>query len=144
MASRATPRRAATSSGAPRRWGSVRPCGSATIRSRTTAAARSPEARASRADWLPGSDRMTRNDLLIIGGGPSGLFAAAELVHVDGGVETVHPAVVIGAGGAHSVTRDSMSEPLEGATYQGHFLVADIAMQTPFPRDESRLVCGPD
>jgi len=67
-----------------------------------------------------------------------------ELVHLDGGVETVHPAVVIGAGGAHSVTRDSMSEPLEGATYQGHFLVADIAMQTPFPRDESRLVCGPD
>src|SRR5205823_13453645 len=35
-------------------------------------------------------------------------------------------------------------EPLEGAAYQGHFLVADIAMQTPFPRDESRLVCGPD
>jgi 6-methylpretetramide 4-monooxygenase / 4-hydroxy-6-methylpretetramide 12a-monooxygenase len=67
-----------------------------------------------------------------------------ELVHVDGGVETVHPGVVIGAGGAHSVTRHSMSEPLEGTTYQGHFLVADIAMQAPFPRDEANLVCGPD
>jgi 6-methylpretetramide 4-monooxygenase / 4-hydroxy-6-methylpretetramide 12a-monooxygenase len=67
-----------------------------------------------------------------------------ELVHVDGGVETVHPGIVIGAGGAHSVTRDSMREPLEGATYQGHFLVADIAMQAPFPRDESSIVCGPD
>jgi 6-methylpretetramide 4-monooxygenase / 4-hydroxy-6-methylpretetramide 12a-monooxygenase len=67
-----------------------------------------------------------------------------ELVHVDGGIETVHPGVVIGAGGAHSVTRHSMSEPLEGTTYQGHFLVADIAMQAPFPRDEANLVCGPD
>ena len=67
-----------------------------------------------------------------------------ELVHGDGGVETVHPGVVIGAGGAHSVTRDSMGEPLEGATYQGYFLVADIAMQAPFPRDEAGVVCGPD
>jgi 2-polyprenyl-6-methoxyphenol hydroxylase-like FAD-dependent oxidoreductase len=67
-----------------------------------------------------------------------------ELVHGDGGVETVHHGVVIGAGGAHSITRDSMGEPLEGATYQGHFLVADIAMQAPFPRDESSVVCGPD
>jgi 2-polyprenyl-6-methoxyphenol hydroxylase-like FAD-dependent oxidoreductase len=67
-----------------------------------------------------------------------------ELVHADGAVETVHPRVVIGAGGAHSVTRHSMSEPLEGATYQGHFLVADIAMQAPFPRGEAGIVCGPD
>ena len=67
-----------------------------------------------------------------------------ELVHADGGVETVRPSVVIGAGGAHSMTRHSMSEPLEGATYRGHFLVADIAMPAPFPRDEAGVVCGPD
>ncbi len=67
-----------------------------------------------------------------------------ELAHGDGGVETVHPEVVIGAGGAHSITRDSMGEPLEGATYQGHFLGADIAMQAPFPRDEGHFVCGQD
>jgi 2-polyprenyl-6-methoxyphenol hydroxylase-like FAD-dependent oxidoreductase len=67
----------------------------------------------------------------------------AELVHRDGAVETVHPNIVIGAGGAHSVTRDSMGQPLEGATYQGHFLVADIAMQVPFPRDETGFVFGP-
>src|SRR5499433_3450270 len=35
-----------------------------------------------------------------------------ELVHADGGVETARPGVVIGAGGAHSLTRHSMSEPL--------------------------------
>jgi NADPH-dependent dioxygenase len=72
-----------------------------------------------------------RNDVLV------------ELVHVNGGIETVHPGVVIGAGGAHSVTRVSMSESLAGLTYQGHFLVADIAMRAPFPRDESSVVCGP-
>jgi 6-methylpretetramide 4-monooxygenase / 4-hydroxy-6-methylpretetramide 12a-monooxygenase len=67
-----------------------------------------------------------------------------ELAHADGGTETVRPRVVIGAGGAHSITRHSMSETLEGATYRGHFLVADIAMPGPFPRDEAGVICGPD
>ena len=66
-----------------------------------------------------------------------------ELTHADGGIETVQPRIVIGAGGAHSITRHSMSEPLEGATYRGQFLVADIAMPAPFPRDEAGVVCGP-
>jgi 6-methylpretetramide 4-monooxygenase / 4-hydroxy-6-methylpretetramide 12a-monooxygenase len=76
--------------------------------------------------------------------GLDGDKVAAELLHADGSIETVEPAVVIGAGGAHSVTRDSMSEHLEGATYQGYFLVADIAMESPFPRGEAGVVCGPD
>ncbi len=67
-----------------------------------------------------------------------------ELVHADGRMETVRPGVVIGAGGAHSVTRHSMSEPLEGTTYRGHFLVADVAMSAPFPRDEAGVICGPN
>jgi 2-polyprenyl-6-methoxyphenol hydroxylase-like FAD-dependent oxidoreductase len=67
-----------------------------------------------------------------------------ELVHGNGDVETMHPGVVVGAGGAHSITRNSMGEPLEGTTYQGHFLGADIAMQVPFPRDETSVVCGQD
>jgi 2-polyprenyl-6-methoxyphenol hydroxylase-like FAD-dependent oxidoreductase len=67
-----------------------------------------------------------------------------ELAHADGGVETVRPEVVIGAGGAHSVTRHSMSVSLEGTTYQGHFLVADIAMQAPVPRGQGSFFCGPN
>lgn len=67
-----------------------------------------------------------------------------ELAHADGRVETACPAVVIGAGGAHSVTRHSMSEPLEGATYRGHFLVADVAMRAPLPRGEAGVFCGPN
>jgi 6-methylpretetramide 4-monooxygenase / 4-hydroxy-6-methylpretetramide 12a-monooxygenase len=67
-----------------------------------------------------------------------------ELAHSGGRVETLQTFVVIGAGGAHSVTRDSMTELLEGATYQGHFLVADIAMEGPLRRDESGVICGPE
>ncbi len=36
-----------------------------------------------------------------------------------------------------------MSEPLEGTTYRGSFLVADIAMPAPFPRDEAGVICSP-
>ena len=68
----------------------------------------------------------------------------AELVHGENATETVQADVVIGAGGAHSVTRDSMDLSLEGGTYQGHFLVADIAMQTSLPRDETSFFFGPN
>ena len=64
------------------------------------------------------------------------------LTHADGKVETVRPSILVGAGGAHSVTRHSTSEPLEGTTYRGQFLVADIAMPAPFPRNEAGVICG--
>jgi len=67
-----------------------------------------------------------------------------ELTHADGKIERIEPDVVIGAGGAHSVTRHSMSQPLEGTTYRGNFLVADIEMPAPFPRDEAGVICGPN
>jgi 2-polyprenyl-6-methoxyphenol hydroxylase-like FAD-dependent oxidoreductase len=67
-----------------------------------------------------------------------------DLVRADGRTESVRPRFVIGAGGAHSVTRHSMSEPLEGATYRGNFLVADVAMPRPFPSEEAGIVCGPN
>jgi 2-polyprenyl-6-methoxyphenol hydroxylase-like FAD-dependent oxidoreductase len=67
-----------------------------------------------------------------------------DLTHADGRIETVRPRFVIGAGGAHSVTRHSMSEPFDGATYRGHFLVADIAMDGPFPPGEAGVLCGPE
>jgi 2-polyprenyl-6-methoxyphenol hydroxylase-like FAD-dependent oxidoreductase len=75
---------------------------------------------------------------------PDGGDVSVELVHADGSVEAVHPDIVIDASGAHSLTRHSMSEHLEGSTYQGHFLVADIAMEAPVPRDQGNFFCGPD
>jgi 2-polyprenyl-6-methoxyphenol hydroxylase-like FAD-dependent oxidoreductase len=99
------------------------------------------------------TERLLESRLVSLGGavergvtatrveaGPDG--ARVELAHADGRVETVHAAFVVGAGGAHSVTRESMHEPLGGTTYRGHFLVADVAMAGPFPRDEVRVVCG--
>lgn len=65
-----------------------------------------------------------------------------ELVHAGGRKEVVHPAFVIGAGGAKSVTRHAMNESLQGTTYRGHFLVADIAMDGPMPRHEAGVVCS--
>lgn len=64
-----------------------------------------------------------------------------ELIHANGARESVRTDYLVGAGGAHSVTRHSMSEPLEGATYRGNFLVADIEMDGPFPRDEAGVIC---
>lgn len=67
-----------------------------------------------------------------------------DLTHADGRVETVHPGYVIGAGGAHSITRHSMNEKLQGDTYRGNFLVADFAMTGPIPRNEAGVICGPN
>lgn len=66
-----------------------------------------------------------------------------ELLHADGTKETVRARHVIGAGGAHSVTRRSMDETLEGATYRGRFLAADIAMAGPLRRGEAGVICSP-
>jgi 2-polyprenyl-6-methoxyphenol hydroxylase-like FAD-dependent oxidoreductase len=53
---------------------------------------------------------------------------------------TVETGWVIGAGGARSVTRDSMDEDLTGTTYPGPALVADLRVTSALPRDGSALV----
>ncbi len=64
----------------------------------------------------------------------------AELESAEGRIETVRAEWVIGAGGAHSVTRGSMEEPLVGETYPGTALVADVRVGSGLPRDGSALV----
>jgi 2-polyprenyl-6-methoxyphenol hydroxylase-like FAD-dependent oxidoreductase len=44
----------------------------------------------------------------------------------DGKIETVLARYVLGAGGAHSITRHSMHESLGGDTYPGRYIAADI------------------
>jgi 2-polyprenyl-6-methoxyphenol hydroxylase-like FAD-dependent oxidoreductase len=46
---------------------------------------------------------------------------------------------VIGAGGAHSVTRVSMAAALEGFTYPGTALAADVSVRCGVPRDGSSV-----
>jgi 6-methylpretetramide 4-monooxygenase / 4-hydroxy-6-methylpretetramide 12a-monooxygenase len=67
-----------------------------------------------------------------------------RLERADGTAEVVEAAWIIGAGGAHSVTRASMAETLGGATYPGHALVAEVRVRCDLPRDSSNLVAAPE
>ena len=65
-------------------------------------------------------------------------------LEADGQVERTAVRWVIGAGGAHSLTRHSMQEHLPGSTYPGTALVADIAVRCGLPRDGSALIAAPE
>jgi 6-methylpretetramide 4-monooxygenase / 4-hydroxy-6-methylpretetramide 12a-monooxygenase len=73
--------------------------------------------------------------------GDDGLRVGLE--RLDGTHETVQARYVIGAGGAHSVTRSTMAEVLSGETYPGTALVADVGARCAVPRDGSSLVATP-
>ncbi|HUC18468.1 MAG TPA: FAD-dependent monooxygenase [Acetobacteraceae bacterium] len=57
----------------------------------------------------------------------------------DGEIETSSFGYVLGAGGAHDVTRRSMQESLQGDTYAGQYIVADIQMGLPHEAEESMV-----
>ncbi|HEX2526617.1 MAG TPA: FAD-dependent monooxygenase [Geminicoccus sp.] len=65
------------------------------------------------------------------------------LLHADGRTEQVPAQYVLGAGGAHSITRTSIHGTLEGATYIGEFVAADVRTDLPIPPEEARLFLGP-
>jgi 2-polyprenyl-6-methoxyphenol hydroxylase-like FAD-dependent oxidoreductase len=68
------------------------------------------------------------------------LFVTLE---AGGRTENLAAAYVLGAGGAHSVTRHSMQEHLGGMSYDGRFIVADAKIGLPFPPECGRVVVGP-
>lgn len=61
----------------------------------------------------------------------------------DGQTETVQAGWVVGAGGAGSITRHSMAETLQGATYPGTALAGDVKVRGNVPRDGGSLVATP-
>ena len=61
----------------------------------------------------------------------------------DGRTEVVRADYLVGAGGGHSVTRHSMQERLDGETYGGRYIVADIKLALPCPHGRARVVVGP-
>jgi 2-polyprenyl-6-methoxyphenol hydroxylase-like FAD-dependent oxidoreductase len=73
--------------------------------------------------------------------GQDGVLAGLE--HAGGGTETAQARWVIGAGGAHSVTRQSLDEELTGQTYPGLALAADVAVSCGLPRDGGALIATP-
>ncbi|HEY7296338.1 MAG TPA: FAD-dependent monooxygenase [Xanthobacteraceae bacterium] len=70
---------------------------------------------------------------------------AGLLVTLETGARTskLTAAYVLGAGGAHSVTRHSMEEHLDGDTYDGRFIVADAKLGLRWPPECGRVVVGP-
>ena len=62
----------------------------------------------------------------------------------DGVSEVVAASYLLGAGGAHDITRETMHETLEGETYSGRFIVADAAVALRCPPARSRVVLGPE
>jgi 2-polyprenyl-6-methoxyphenol hydroxylase-like FAD-dependent oxidoreductase len=70
---------------------------------------------------------------------PDGLRVMLE----NGGrTEVFATAYVLGAGGAHSVTRHSMQEHLAGDTYDGRYIVADARIRLPCPPECGRVIVG--
>ena len=61
----------------------------------------------------------------------------------SGRKEVVRAEYLIGAGGGHSVTRHSMEEHLDGETYGGRFIVADVRLTLPAPPGRARIIVGP-
>jgi 2-polyprenyl-6-methoxyphenol hydroxylase-like FAD-dependent oxidoreductase len=60
----------------------------------------------------------------------------------NGREEVVRADYLIGAGGGHSVTRHSMQEHLDGETYGGRYIVADLMLGFPCPPGRGRVVIG--
>jgi 2-polyprenyl-6-methoxyphenol hydroxylase-like FAD-dependent oxidoreductase len=71
----------------------------------------------------------------------SGLQLTLE---ADGRTEHVAAAYVLGAGGAHSITRHSMQEHLGGETYDGRYIVADAKIRLSFPAECGNVIVGSD
>jgi len=72
--------------------------------------------------------------------------AAPEVLRVTleagGRTEVLEPRYLLGAGGAHDITRHSMQEHLVGATYGGHYVVADVRIGLTIPPATARVVVG--
>ena len=70
---------------------------------------------------------------------PAGLRVTLD---TDGRTEELTATYLLGAGGAHGVTRHSMQETLEGETYSGRFIVADLKAGLPCPPECGRVFVG--
>ena len=72
----------------------------------------------------------------------SGPEALRITLAAGGRTEVVEPRYLLGAGGAHDITRHSMSEHLVGETYAGKYVVADVKIGLAIPPETARIVVG--
>jgi 6-methylpretetramide 4-monooxygenase / 4-hydroxy-6-methylpretetramide 12a-monooxygenase len=81
-------------------------------------------------------------EVIAVEGHGDGLLV--ELMRADGTPEVIETGWVVGAGGAHSVTRRSLTGELAGETYPGTALVGDVRVSCGLPRDGSALIASPE
>ncbi len=68
-----------------------------------------------------------------------GSHVVARIRHASGNVEEVVADYVVGCDGAHSVVRHSMNIPYAGSTYEGDFVLGDVALSWPWPSGGIRV-----
>ena len=64
---------------------------------------------------------------------------SVNVQHADGHVETLHPAWLIAADGAHSLIRKQLGMSFAGRTLEQTFLLADLHADTTWPTDEFHI-----
>jgi 2-polyprenyl-6-methoxyphenol hydroxylase-like FAD-dependent oxidoreductase len=70
------------------------------------------------------------------------LSASGSRVQIETG--EIEAAWLIGCDGMHSRVREAAGISFEGAAYEQSFVLADVHMDCPFPRDEVNLFFSPD
>jgi 2-polyprenyl-6-methoxyphenol hydroxylase-like FAD-dependent oxidoreductase len=78
-------------------------------------------------------------EVAAIDADPDGLRVTLD---AGGRTEVVKPRYLLGAGGAHSVTRHSMQEHLVGETYAGQYVVADAKLGLALPPETTCIPVG--
>ncbi|GGF26623.1 FAD-dependent oxidoreductase [Williamsia phyllosphaerae] len=68
----------------------------------------------------------------------------AQVVTATGRSSSVRSDVVVGADGMHSAVRDAVGIAFPGTGYEQSFVLADVAMEWPVPRDTVSLTFAPE
>ena len=96
------------------------------------------------ADRLSSLDVSLERGVTVSSVHPRADAVLVTLERPDGRTESVETQYVLGAGGAHSVTRAAMAGALGGDTYPGTALAADVRVRCGLPRDGPALIATPE
>ena len=96
------------------------------------------------ADRLSSLDVSLERGVTVSSVQPRADAVLVTLERPDGRTESVETQYVLGAGGAHSVTRAATVGVLGGDTYPGTALAADVRVRCGLPRDGPALIATPE
>ena len=95
------------------------------------------------ADRLSSLDVSLERGVMVSSVQPRADAVLVTLERPDGTTESFETQYLVGAGGAHSVTRTAMAGVLGGDTYPGTALAADVRVRCGLPRDGPALIATP-